>query len=166
MPAAATPPEAADHDAPVGARTPAAARVESLGHAAELRAPGQVLVKSFLGLLGDADPLTACLLAEAGDAAGRRAFLLLGCRPDLELRQRPEDHDLVILDCDLNSCEPAVREPAGKPTFDRSELFFIHNYKITLQQACCQALPPRLPGRWREAPVGGIELCSTPLSCF
>src|SRR5450759_5250020 len=124
MPAAATPPEAADHDAPVGARTPAAARVESLGHAAELRAPGQVLVKSFLGLLGDADPLAACLLAEAGDAAGRRAFLLLG--------RRPVVHFLFIVDFDRHSREPAVLESSFKPTFDRSELFFIHNYKITL----------------------------------
>src|SRR5258708_19074054 len=116
MPAAAAPPPPADHHASVALRTPAATWVESLGHAAKRRAPGHELVEALLGLLSDSDPLAAGLLAEPRDAAGRRAFLLFGRRPDFELGQRPENHDLVILDRDLHSREPAVREPTGKPT--------------------------------------------------
>src|SRR5450759_3370009 len=151
------PPHSRDHHPPVGARTAgAAARVESLGHATKLRAPGDVLVEALLGLLGDSDPLSAGLLPEARDAAGRGALLLFGRRPDLELRQRPEDHDLVVLERHLCSREPAVREPTGKPTFDRSELFFIHNYNITMQQIRCQLVVPAcrgggLQGRWGTA---------------
>src|SRR6202521_2688300 len=73
----APPPQAADHHPPVGARTPAATRVEPLGHAAKLRAPRHVFVKALLSLLGEPDSLAAGLLAETGDTAGRRTFLLL-----------------------------------------------------------------------------------------
>src|SRR2546430_16947541 len=140
MPVAASPP-AADHPA-IPSRAPAAATagVEALGHSSELRAPSDVLVKALLGLLRDADALPASLLAEPGDAARGRALLLLGAAGGGEvlLRQRPDDHYLVVLDRYVHPREPAVREPSGKPTFDRTELFFIHafdtsDYTITLQ---------------------------------
>src|SRR4029077_7819791 len=130
-------------------RAPAAtaAGIEALGHAPELRAPRDVLVEALLGLTRDADTLPTGLLAEAGDAAGRRALLLLGAARSGEilLRQRPNDHDLVVLDRDLYPREPAVREPSGKPTFDRTELFFIHvfdtsDYTITLQEMVRKAV--------------------------
>src|SRR4029077_20281786 len=99
---AAPPPHPPDHPPLVAAGTPAAAWVESLGHATELGAPCDVLLEALLGLLGDADPLPARLLAETGYAAGCGAFLLFGRRPDiLQLRKRPEHHDLVILQGDL-----------------------------------------------------------------
>src|SRR5471030_2050884 len=124
---------ASDHHAPVAFGTASPAWVEPLGHATQLRAPGHVLVEALLGLLGDADARAPGLLTESRDAARRRAFLLLGrrarCGP--HVRQRSEDHYLVVLDADLHSREPAVWESSGKPTFDRSELFFIHDYKIT-----------------------------------
>src|SRR6266568_3867600 len=108
----AAPPPAADHHA-IPSRAPAAATagVEALGHSPELRAPRDVLVKALLGLL---------LLGAAGGG-------------EILLRQRPDDHDLVVLDRYLHSREPAVREPSGKPTFDRTELFVIHalhNYTV------------------------------------
>ena len=54
------------------------------------------------------------------------AFLLFGGSPHVGLGQGAENHDLVILQGDLYSREPAVWEPTGKPTFDRTELFLIH----------------------------------------
>src|ERR1700684_3386933 len=110
-----------------------AAWVEPRGHAAKLCAPRDVLVETLLRLLGDADARAASLLTEPRDAAGGGAFLLLrrGTRCAAHFRQRAEDHYLVILDGDLHSREPAVWESSGKPTLDRSELFFIHDYKIT-----------------------------------
>src|SRR5437773_5568009 len=153
----APPPPAADHHA-IPSRAPAAATagVEALGHSPELRAPRDVLVKALLGLLRDADALPAGLLAEPGDAARGRALLLLGAAGGGEvlLRQRPDDHDLVVLDRYLHPREPAVREPSGKPTLDRTELFVIHgwhdrHYMITLQQVlptCGEARRGRRPG--------------------
>src|SRR6266571_4961029 len=74
-------------------------------------------------------------------SARGRALLLLGAAGGGEvlLRQRPDDHDLVVLDRDLHPRKPAVREPSCKPTLDRTELFVIHewhdrHYMITLQQ--------------------------------
>src|ERR1700716_1501484 len=148
MPPASAPPPTSDHHAPIRAGAPAAARIEPLRHAAELRAPRDELLEALLGFLGDADPLAAGLLAEASNAAGGRALLLLRRGAYIELRQRPEHHDLVILDRDLHSLEPAVWEPSGKPTFDRSELFLIHNYIITLQNRVCQVLSRKLPLKW------------------
>src|ERR1700682_5229037 len=166
MPAAAATPPPSDHHPAVGVRTPATARVESLGHVAQLCAPGHVLLEALLGLLRDADPVAARLLAKAGDAAGRRAFLLLGRGPDVDRRQRSENDNLVVLDRDLHPREPAVREPSGKPTCDRSELFLVHNYKITLQQSPCQVWPPRSRGGGAQsAPVGATAICPTSLSC-
>src|SRR5258708_600518 len=130
------PPHPSDHDPLVAAGTPAAARVESLGHATELRAPGDVFLEALLGFLCDADSLSARLFPEACDATGRGAFLLFRRGPDVQLGQGPVPQDLVILEGDLRSREPAVREPACKPTFDRSELFFIHvlhNYTVMYQ---------------------------------
>src|ERR1700716_2414347 len=150
MAAVPAPQPPADHHPPLIAA--AAPRVESLGHAAKLGAPGDELVEALLGLLRDSDPLAPGLFAEAGDATGRRTLLLLRCRPDVELRQRTEDHDLVVLDRDLHSLEPAVWEPSGKPTLDRSELFVIHNYMITLQNRICQGLT--LQARRGESPRG------------
>src|SRR5215472_16759940 len=115
------------HAAPVvGAAHAAAPGVEALGHAVELGAPRDVLLEALLGLAGDADALAARLLAEASNAPGRGAFLLLGRGPEVQVRQRAENHDLVVLDRDLHPREPAVREPSGKPTFDRTEFFVIH----------------------------------------
>src|SRR5712691_366699 len=129
---AATPPQPpTDHHPPIAARPAAATRVEPLGDAAHRCAPGDVLVKALLGFLGDPDPLSASLLPEAGDAPRRGAFLLFGRGAEINLGQRAQDHDLVVLDRDLRSLEPAVREPSGKPTFDRIELFRIHDYNIT-----------------------------------
>src|SRR5205814_191864 len=127
LPAAVPAHPAPDHHAaPVVAAASAAARVEPLGHAIELGAPGDVLLEALLGLLGDADPLPPGLLPEAGDPAGGRTLLLLGTRTQIGLGQGADDHDLVVLDGDLCPREPAVREPSGKPTFDRTELFLIH----------------------------------------
>src|SRR6266566_2780619 len=70
--------------------------------------------------------------------ARRRALLLLGRGADVDLRQVADDHDLVVLDGDFYSREPAVREPSGKPTFDRTELFLIHalhNYTVINQMS-------------------------------
>src|SRR2546426_1156342 len=124
--AVATHPAPDHHASPVVTSAPAAAGVEPLGHAVELGAPGDVLLEALLGLLCDADPVAARLLPEAGDPARRRALLLLRSRTDVDLRQVADDHDLVVLDGDLYPREPAVREPSGKPTFDRTELFLIH----------------------------------------
>src|SRR4029077_6979368 len=126
---------APDHHAAavVAATHPAAAGVEALGHAVELGAPRDVLLEALFGLAGDTDALAASLLAEARDAAGGRAFLLLGRGAEVELWQRAYDDDLVVLDRDLYPREPAVREPSGKPTFDRTEIFVIHalhNYTV------------------------------------
>src|SRR5438094_881387 len=84
------------------------------------------VLKAVRGILGDADTLAARLLPEAGDPTGRGAFLLLGCRAQLGLRQGADDHDLVVLNRDFHPREPAVREPSGKPTLDRTEFLFIH----------------------------------------
>src|SRR5689334_11084984 len=125
--AAMTPHPAPDHHAaPIVATTAAATWIEALGDAVELGAPRDVLLEALLGLLGDADALAARLLPEAGDTAGRRALFLLGGGAQVRLRQGADDHDLVVLDGDLYSREPAVREPSDKPTFDRSEFFVIH----------------------------------------
>src|SRR5215472_8607877 len=99
------------HAAPVvGAAHAAAPGVEALGHAVELGAPRDVLLEALLGLAGDADALAARLLTEAGDPAGGSAFALLGRGAQVEVRQRADDHDLVVLDGHFNSREPAVRE--------------------------------------------------------
>src|SRR5256886_4233366 len=130
---------APDHHAPaVIASASAPAGVEALGHAVELRAPGDVLLEALLRLLGDADALLPRLLAEAGDAAGRRPFLLFRRGAELEVGQRADDHDLVVLDGDLHPREPAVREPSGKPTFDRTEFLLIHalhNYTVINEES-------------------------------
>src|SRR5207253_1139462 len=105
---------APDHHAPpVIAAAATASGVEALGHAVELGAPRDVFLEALLGLLGDADPLAARLLAETSDASGCGAFLLLGRRPEIGLGQRADDHDLVVFDGDLHPREPAVREPPG-----------------------------------------------------
>src|SRR5207248_6366271 len=77
------------HAAPVAtlAATTTASRVEPLGDAAELGAPRHVLAEALLRFAGDADALPPRLLAEPGDAAGRRPFLLLGRRAHVDLRQ-------------------------------------------------------------------------------
>src|SRR4029077_18321502 len=132
--AAVTAQPPADHDAAIAARLAAATTgVEPLGDAAHLRAPRDVLVKALLGLPGDSDPLSTRLISEAGDPPRGSAFLLFGRAAEIRLRQRAHDHDLVILDRDLYSLEPAVWESSGKPTLDRTELFFIHDYIITTQ---------------------------------
>src|SRR5713226_4530886 len=120
-PAAPTPP-AADHHSPVAGRSTTAARIEALGHPTQAGAPRHVLVEPLLRLLGDADALAAGLFAEASDAAGGRALLFLrrSARREARLRERPHNHDLVILDRNLHPREPAVREPSGKPTLDRT----------------------------------------------
>src|ERR1700680_4639677 len=126
-------PPAADHHAPVALRAATAAGIEALGHTAKTSTPCDVLLETLLSLLGDPDSVSPSLLAERGDAAGRGALLLLRRRAGREayVRQRPQDHDLVVLDRDLYSREPAVWESSGKPTFYRTELFFIHDYNIT-----------------------------------
>jgi len=90
-------------------------------------------VEALLGLLGDADARTTRLLAEPRDPARGRPFLLLrrGAGGGADVRQRSENDYLVVLNGDLYSREPAVWESSGKPTLDRSELFLIHDYKIT-----------------------------------
>src|SRR5712691_4467733 len=86
---AATPPQPpTDHHPAIAARPAAATRVEPLGDAAHRCAPGDVLVKALLGFLGDPDPLSAGLLAEAGDAPRRGAFLLFGRGAEINLGQR------------------------------------------------------------------------------
>src|SRR5438876_350592 len=102
----------------------------------------------LLRLLRDADSVTACLLPEASDPARRRALLLLGRGADVDLRQVADDHDLVVLDGDFYSREPAVREPSGKPTFDRTELFLIHalhNYTVINEMSRPTSLSTVLP---------------------
>src|SRR5438445_9779041 len=134
----ATHPAPDHHASPVVPAATAAAGVEPLGHAAQLGAPGDVLLEALLRLLRDADPVAARLLPEASDPARRRALLLLGRGADVDLRQVADDHDLVVLDGDFYSREPAVREPSGKPTFDRTELFLIHalhNYTVINQMS-------------------------------
>src|SRR5260370_42066071 len=101
------PPHPSDHDPLVAAGTPAAARVESLGHATELRAPGDVFLEALLGFLCDADSLSARLFPAARDATGRRAFLPFGRGPDVQLGQGPAHYDLASLAGDLRSREPA-----------------------------------------------------------
>src|SRR5438552_10429226 len=139
VPSTVAPHPAPDHHAAaIIAAATAAPRVEALGHAVELGAPGDVLLEPLLGLPGDADSVLARLFAEPGDAAGGRAFLFLRRGAELGLGQRADDHDLVVLDGDLHSREPAVREPTGKPTFDRSELFLIHvlhNYTVKMRKS-------------------------------
>src|SRR5689334_17067250 len=132
--AIATPHPPADHHPAAGPSAPApAARVEALGDAVELRAPGDVLVEALLGLPRDADPIAPRLLTEACDPAGGRPFLLLRARGGGQraLGEGPDDHDLVVFHRHVHSREPAVREPSGKPTFDRTELFLIHGKDCT-----------------------------------
>src|SRR5437773_2911028 len=90
----ATHPAPDHHASPVVTAASAAAGVEPLGHAAQLGAPGDELLEPLLGFLGDADPVAARLLPEAGDPAGGRALLLLGRGADVDLRQVADDHDL------------------------------------------------------------------------
>src|SRR5712692_1819058 len=127
----ARPPAPADHDPTAAPAAPAGG--EALGDAVQARAPGHVLAEAFLHLLGDGDALGPRGLAEASDAAGGRSLLLLRrrARRQPHVRQRPQDHDLVVLDRDLHPREPAVREPSGKPAFDRSELPLVDSYIIT-----------------------------------
>src|SRR5207249_10791564 len=136
---------APDHHAPpVIAAATAASGVEALGHAVELGAPRDVFLEALLGLLGDADPLAARLLTETSDASGCGAFLLLGRRAEIGLGQRADDYDLVVFDGDLHPREPAVREPSGKPTLDRTELFLIHPlHDYTVRDGLSSNLPPR-----------------------
>src|SRR5207247_10995056 len=98
-PPAVPPHPAPDHHAPpVIAAATAASRVEALGHAVELGAPRDVFLEALLGLLGDADPLAARLLAETSDASGCGAFLLLGRRAEIGPGRRAAAHDLGVLD--------------------------------------------------------------------
>src|SRR5207237_10607886 len=106
-------------------------------------------LEALFGLLRDADPLAALLFPEASDPARGRALLLLGRRADVDLRQVADDHDLVVLDGDLYPREPAVREPSGKPTFDRTEFFLIHvlhNYTVINEKSSDGPLHPLLAG--------------------
>src|SRR5438552_17628592 len=103
----ATPP-APDHPAsPVVPAATAAAGVEPLGHAAQLGAPGDVLLEALLRLLRDADPVTACLLPETSDPARRCALLLLGRGAAVDLRQLADDHELAVLDGAFHAADPA-----------------------------------------------------------
>src|SRR5207245_11144175 len=107
VPSPVAPYPATDHRAPpVVARAASAARVEALGHAVELGPPRDVLLEALFGLPGDADPMPSGLLAEARDAAGRCALLLLRSRTEVDLRPRADDHDLVVLDRSLYPREP------------------------------------------------------------
>src|SRR5260370_25230680 len=134
--AASAPPQPPiDHHPAIAGRDAAATRVEQLGDAPHRGAPGDVLLQALLGLLGDSNPLPASLLTEAGDPPRGRAFLFLRSAPEPRVGQRAHNDDLVVLDRNVYSREPAVRESSGKPTFYRTELFFIHNYNITQQVA-------------------------------
>src|SRR5690242_18182017 len=148
MPAAVPAHPAPDHHAPPVVARPSAAPaagVETLRHAVELRAPRDVLLEALLGLLSDADALPAGLLAEPSDPACRRAFLLLRRRAEVQLGQSPDDHDLVVLDHHIHSREPAVREPSGKPTFDRTEFLVIHAlHNYTVKDEVSRRDAPRL----------------------
>src|SRR5205807_5153957 len=125
-------------------------------------APRDELLETLLGLPGDADSVPPRLLSEAGDAAGSGPLLLLGRRAEVGLRQRADDHDLVVLDGDLHSLEPAVWESSGKPTFDRTELFLIHvlhNYTV-INEKSSSSSPfmgkyPAKPGDGAESPADG-----------
>src|SRR5437879_13745357 len=117
---------------------------------------------ALLGRAREPAPGAARLFSEAGDAAGGRPFLLLGRRAEVGLRQRADDHDLVVLDGDLHSLEPAVWEPSGKPTLDRTELFLIHvlhNYTV-INEKSSSSSPfmgkyPAKPGDGAESPADG-----------
>src|SRR5258708_28713938 len=108
--------------------------------------PGDVLLEEGLGLARDPDPLPAGVLAEAGDAplGGGRPGGVACPGGQLDLGQGTDNDDLVTFQGDLGrSREPAVREPAGKPTTDRRGVCVFHNYKITrFRQAA---------NMWREA---------------
>src|SRR5258708_1743134 len=70
LPVVPAPPAVARETGPTGR--------EALGDAAQPGTPGDVLAEALLRLLGDGDALPPRLVAEASDAAGRRALLLFG----------------------------------------------------------------------------------------
>ena len=68
-----------------------------------------------LGLVGDAHPLVAGVLAEACDPCllGSAPVLVRGVLVEGQVGQRPDDEDLVVVDGDLRCpCVPIRQEAA------------------------------------------------------
>ena len=80
----------------------------------------------MLGFIGDPHPLTAGVLAVAGDAGRERggADVVGGVSGQLRARRAsPDDHDLVPVDLDAQGAEvnhPAGIRPANQPVSSSS----------------------------------------------